>query len=55
MNRKALLKAGPIADQDRHRMPVTGPLYLCGQRWEWDSTCCPWRTPGRSHMGVYQQ
>ena len=27
-------------------MPVTGPLGRYGQRWEWDSTCCPWRTPG---------
>jgi hypothetical protein len=26
-NRKALLKAGPKADQDRHRMPVTGPQH----------------------------
>ncbi len=23
-----------------------------GRRWEWDSTCCPWRTPGRSCMPV---
>jgi hypothetical protein len=22
-------------------MSVTGPLNLYGQRWEWDSTCCP--------------
>src|SRR3954464_8922445 len=52
ISRKALLKAGPKADQDRHRMPVTGPLCRYGQRWEWDSTCCPWRTPGRSRVPV---
>jgi hypothetical protein len=22
-------------------MPVTGPPYPAGTRWEWDSTCCP--------------
>ena len=33
-NREALLKAGPKADQDRHRVPVTGPLHRCGQWWE---------------------
>ena len=31
---------------------VTGPLSRSGQRWEWDSTCCPWRTPGRSCVPV---
>jgi hypothetical protein len=41
--------------QNRHpRMLVTGPLNQCGQRWEWDSTYCPWRTPGRSRMTLYQ-
>ena len=50
---KALLEAGPEADQDNHRtVVVTGPLSRCGQRWERDSTCCPWRTPGRSRVPV---
>lgn len=31
---------------DTVAVSVTGPLYLCGQRWEWDSTCCPRRSPG---------
>ena len=33
-DRKALHKAGPKADQDRHRVPVTGPLHRYGQWWE---------------------
>ena len=31
---EALLTAGPKADQDRHRVPVTGPQHRYGQWWE---------------------
>jgi len=34
------------------RMPVIGPLDRYGQRWERDSTYCPWRSPGRSIVQV---
>src|SRR6185312_5547823 len=49
-NREALHKAGPKADQDRQRVPVTGPLDRRVNGGSWDSTCCPWRMPGRSRV-----